>query len=201
MSYHINLFDSPKERHIPSRPPISTHSPLIVEGEPQSYHPPPVKEEPQSYHLSPSASSREPPKPTLHKAGLNSLNISTDSGSFHSRNSQGNFQWHTTTSGSNLEQPAPVEGTLSPGDLFFHHNTTQGTTQVWLYSKGNKWEDITNLWADSELVVHPRIAERVLTRHANNTPNWILRSSVPSAHGHSSRSRSASARASGKAST
>ncbi|KAF8163875.1 hypothetical protein K438DRAFT_1984985 [Mycena galopus ATCC 62051] len=49
MSYHINL---PKERRIPSRPPISTHSPLIVEGEPQSYYPPPIKEEPQSYHLS-----------------------------------------------------------------------------------------------------------------------------------------------------
>jgi hypothetical protein len=43
--------------------------------------------------------------------------------------------------------------------------------------KTDEWEDITELWRNEQTIVHPTIAERVLTVNGN-IPNWILRSSA-----------------------
>ncbi|KAJ7657524.1 hypothetical protein B0H17DRAFT_1145898 [Mycena rosella] len=59
-----------------------------------------------------------------------------------------------------------------------HFDTTKADTkQVWLYNV-TKWEDISDLWNKERMVVHPMIADRVLTIREDKTPNWILKKSA-----------------------
>lgn len=90
----------------------------------------------------------------------------------------GVFHWHTTTSTYDLNSPPPVPGTLTPGDLFVHTNTGQAseTTQVWLYNNLKHWEDISDIWAEGKLLVHPTFSDRVLTIRDDQTPNWVMKS-------------------------
>lgn len=121
------------------------------------------------------------------------LEIFSKSQSFTSHGSHGTFNYYTTTANYNLDEPLPVSTPLKPGDLFIHINSTRQpqTRQVWLYNKYKKWEDISEIWENSELLVHPEIAERVLTVRANQTPNWVLRATVETA-GRKNKNRSVS---------
>ncbi|KAJ7662284.1 hypothetical protein B0H17DRAFT_1144458 [Mycena rosella] len=90
-------------------------------------------------------------------------------------------QLHHRACGETLETP-------TPGDFFFHINTAKPGQQTWMYNKDEDWEDILELWDSQNLLIHPTIPDRVLTICANNTPNWILRSSMASSACKGSRS-------------
>lgn len=94
------------------------------------------------------------------------------------RNGQGSFSTFSTTGNRSLDNPPETTVQPASGDLFIHCNTTSipEKRQVWMY-KTDEWEDITELWRNEQTIVHPTIAERVLTVNGN-IPNWILRSSA-----------------------
>ncbi|KAJ7454113.1 hypothetical protein FB451DRAFT_1408458 [Mycena latifolia] len=84
-----------------------------------------------------------------------------------------------STSNFDLSEPPQRLPVLpSPGDFYIHTHTATLNAQVWLYNKENSWEDITDIWANRQTLVHPNISERVLTIHDNGVPNWVLRTTL-----------------------
>lgn len=114
--------------------------------------------------------------PTSAQPDSSGLHIERSVTSF--RNSQGSFSTFSTSGNSNLDEPPETTVQPASGDLFIHCNTTSipEKRQVWMY-RTHGWEDITELWRKEKTIVHPTIAERVLTVNGN-IPNWILRSSA-----------------------
>ncbi|KAJ7254158.1 hypothetical protein C8J57DRAFT_1236889 [Mycena rebaudengoi] len=105
------------------------------------------------------------------------LDITTVEQHFSSTSSAGSFKYFTTTSAGTLHKPPAFSPGPVAGDLFIHVDTQTMNRQVWLYVKEN-WEDISDKWGEKGMIVHPNFADRVLTVRANQTPNWILRTSA-----------------------
>ncbi|KAJ7810479.1 WD40-repeat-containing domain protein [Mycena leptocephala] len=141
-----------------------------------------------NYQLTQAKSIRDQLKPTSANTTFRSPPppVSSHKQAFSSKTSGGTFGWYSSVSATDLDKPSDISDPLKPGDLFFHENMDRLTRQVWLYNKFKKWEDISEVWKDRNLLfVHPEIPDRVLTIRSDNTPNWILKSSLAAQRGRS----------------
>ncbi|KAJ7898772.1 hypothetical protein B0H13DRAFT_2031491 [Mycena leptocephala] len=96
----------------------------------------------------------------------------------HSSNES--FQYHTSTSTHDIEKPpASLAVNSKAGDIYLHINT-RGLQQVWMYNGRTRgsWEDISDIWQQRRLLVHPTLPDQVLSFRDDGTPDWILRTSV-----------------------
>ena len=111
----------------------------------------------------------------------NTLSVDSKGRSFTSQSSSGSFTYHMTMAAYNLDKPATPSVPVQRGDIYIHVNTEPPESrQVWLFNKHKTWEDISDSWEDGDLIVHPEFSDRVLNIRADQTPNWILRSSLKS---------------------
>ncbi|KAJ7770716.1 hypothetical protein B0H16DRAFT_1516306 [Mycena metata] len=145
-------------------------------------HPSPFLSQTPAGGKAPASTNRAGKAPVQNEPNISvQLSINSNSKSFRAQSSQGTFHWYSTKSDYDLDSPVEVEHTLNPGDFFFHTNTTltaPDTPQVWVYNKEKQWEDITDIWAAGDLLVHPTLPDRVLTIHDDQTPNWVLKATL-----------------------
>ncbi|KAJ7020107.1 hypothetical protein C8F04DRAFT_1275536 [Mycena alexandri] len=89
------------------------------------------------------------------------------------------FQCHASTSNHHLDNPSPTATANSqPGDIYTHVKAStsgRGGTQVWIFTESSTWDDISDLWQECKLLIHPQYSDQVLSRKYDGTPNWIPR--------------------------
>ncbi|KAJ7769626.1 WD40-repeat-containing domain protein [Mycena maculata] len=144
-----------------------------------------LRQDPSSQKMPPppaGTSTVTPPSSSsvaqVQKHSVDGVIVTATSQAFKSvSGSNGSFTWYRTESQSEIEKPLTVSPT-NPGDLFLHFNTVQKNYLVWLCNGARVWEDISDIWRDKTLLVHPTFSDRVLKIRQNDSPNWILKTSL-----------------------
>ncbi|KAJ7429506.1 hypothetical protein B0H11DRAFT_1944691 [Mycena galericulata] len=118
---------------------------------------------------------------TQSPAKANDLKFLSNTRRFQS--STGSFQYHTSASSHDIETPPSAAGqSAKAGDVYIHVNNGHEDPehQVWMYGERNTWEDISDIWHERKLLVHPKLPDRVLKVRDDGTPNWILKKRISS---------------------
>lgn len=84
--------------------------------------------------------------------------------------------WYHTQAPYSLTTPRTLPSPPTPGAVYVHTDTNNGSKQVWVWTTSGTW----CLFQEGDDMAHPLYKKRYLWVHSNGVPSWVVWSTLRS---------------------